>query len=64
MEYVPARKVFTSRGELLITERGGCCDGEEIAAIDDFMVPAGTRCDICEEIIPVAAKQEAKRRKR
>jgi len=50
---VRARKVFTARGEVVLTEAGDncCCESEEISAVE-VDVPYGTCCDICGEEIP------------
>lgn len=52
--YVPASKVFTSRGAVLITEPdhnpNACIEGEEISRVE-VDVPPGTPCDICGEPI-------------
>ena len=50
---VMARKVFTARGDVVLTEAGdGCCiESEEISAVE-VEVPYGTCCDICGETIP------------
>lgn len=51
-EMVKALKVFTSRGETLVTEahENACAEGEEIASVE-VVVPKGTLCSICEEEI-------------
>ena len=68
---VKARLVFTARGENIITEPYdvACSDCEEIGAVEDYEVPYGTPCGICDEIIqphkpdpPRASKPKPQRR--
>src|SRR5690242_6040689 len=51
---VEARIEFTSYGERLVTEPYdiACASGDEISAVEDVDVSAGTKCDMCGEEIP------------